>query len=657
MLRMKSSCVILTVVLAALAVAFAVQACDTFVAMQDATRDGIVTLGKNSDRPTFDCQPLVYHARKEWPEGAVIDLGRMSVPQVAETYATLGSSPYWCWGYEEGINEHSVAIGNEGVFTKPLAENLLASEQGDGPPLGPTGMDLIRLALERSRTAREALDVITGLVEQYGQFGSGAPTQGVVAAYDNSFIIADPEEAWILETAGTRWAARRLKSGVASISNRLAIGTDWDLASDDLEEHAIEKDWWQAEADGRFDFAQAYSADTGPAGERLERARIRQERSCALLEDRAGEIDTGWMKRIARDRATEPSIDLDETATSCVALLPRPEDGLPVFWWCAARPSVSCYVPFFVHGSALPPIVSAAGEYGNRVMPPGDAEADSFSPDSYWWLFRDLADLVSADWDKRHPVVTAEFDRLEAKFQNDLPEVLTEARRLEMDGDHAGRAALLDQYTASCTEEVVAKVNDLRERFAGEVVQVPAMYEPYIGIYIGNFGHFQEAEFEVKMQNGRLAVDVPGQTVFEMKDPDQAGRWVFALTDLIGVSFVEDVSGEVSAMLIHQTARIPRKDSEIETPPADAPEDLKPYVGQYSIAPGRGDIEVFAVNGSLALRIPDEPVISLKSPDPGGQWYFEEDPTTAVSFERDDTGRVIRLNLHQTFELPKKEIR
>ena len=85
-------------------------------------------------------------------------------------------------------------------------------------------MDLVRLGLERGKTAREALDVITSLLEKYGQFGAGIPGAGIDGAYDNSYLIADPQEAWVLETAGRHWAAKRLQSGIASISNKASLG-------------------------------------------------------------------------------------------------------------------------------------------------------------------------------------------------------------------------------------------------------------------------------------------------------------------------------------------------------------------------------------------------------------------------------------------------
>ena len=116
----------------------------------------------------------MFHPRQAWPSGSEVNLGRITIPQMKETFASLGSSPYWCWGYEEGINEYGVAIGNEAIRTKLLSEEIVSYKAGNGPKLGPTGMDLLRLGLERGKTARESLQVIGGLVERYGQFGSGA---------------------------------------------------------------------------------------------------------------------------------------------------------------------------------------------------------------------------------------------------------------------------------------------------------------------------------------------------------------------------------------------------------------------------------------------------------------------------------------------------
>lgn len=69
---------------------------------------------------------------------------------------------------------------------------------------------LSRLGLERGKTAKEALDQMTSLLEKHGQGGSCA--EGEAWSYHNSYIIADRTEAWVLETAGDWWAAEKVNS-------------------------------------------------------------------------------------------------------------------------------------------------------------------------------------------------------------------------------------------------------------------------------------------------------------------------------------------------------------------------------------------------------------------------------------------------------------
>ena len=434
-------------------------ACDTWVAMGDVTTCGYTILGKNSDRPRFGCQPLVMNRGRTWPAGATIDLVRVTIPQVKRTYTTLGSSPYWSWGYEEGINEHSVAIGNEAIWTKVLAEEIASHKAGKGPPLGPTGMDLVRLGLERGKTARGALDAIAAVVERHGQCGSASPTRGISGAYHNSFIIADPTEAWILETTGGHWVAKRLRKGSTSISNGVSLAADFDLTSANVVQHAIAKGWWPKEKANakKFHFQHAYSPRTRADQPVVTRVHGRAKISRRVLLEKTPKIDVRWMMHVARS----PGINImTATASSSVAVLPGGKDQLPVYWWCAAVPSCSCYIPFFVHGSGPPKIVTTAGTYGNRVEQPSKAGRDTFSAESFWWLFRDLSDKVMANPKQRGPIVRTAFDALEKEFEAGVPDVMKRAVRAE------NTAAVLDEYTAKCLEKVLREVRALRARFS-----------------------------------------------------------------------------------------------------------------------------------------------------------------------------------------------
>jgi secernin len=161
------------------------------------------------------------------------------------------------------------------------------------------------------------------------------------------------------------------------------------------------------------------------------------------------------------------------TASSGVASLPATPEDLPVFWWTPGPPCVGCYVPFFVHGSRLPEIVSRAGRFGMRVVPPPAAQEDTFAADSYWWLFRRLLDTVKGDavgsrpgyYNVRVAKVRAAFDALEAAFAAELMRVAPHAAAIRPQ-DPATASAVLDDFTAACVERVTAAVAELSEELA-----------------------------------------------------------------------------------------------------------------------------------------------------------------------------------------------
>ncbi len=79
-----------------------------------------------------------------------------------------------------------------------------------------------------------------------------------------------------------------------------------------------------------------------------------------------------------------------------------------------------------------------------------------------------------------------------------------------------------------------------------------AQFAPYLGKYLANFAQFKDVEFTVAVSHGKLALDVPGQTNFELKPPDAEGKWHFALVDAIAVGFERNDTGEVYGLTIYQ---------------------------------------------------------------------------------------------------------
>ena len=410
-------------------------ACDSLVALGNATRDGNVLFAKNSDRPAFECQPLVQIAAQQFGSDAVLRCTYIEISQARQTARLIGSQPYWCWGFEHGLNEHGVAIGNHTVFTK------------DGlAGLGLIGMDIVRLGLERGHTATQALEEMTRLIETYGQGGSGYADKDW--PYHNSFIIADRSRAYLLETSDKHWAVREI-TDLGSASNHLTIGNDWTALSDGIIEHAVESGWWSAEADARFDFAAAYR-DTSVAPDVISSGR--HQRTCSLLEQQRRSISVDSLKQALRDHyglaapgAGRTPMDAEyfsvcmhaepvgTTTASMIALLPS--DGVPIYFASLGSPCVGAFVPLFIDAE-VPPILA------RRSAEP--------SEDSPWWQLKGLVTAVERDWSANLPVVRVEMDR----FEKDVS-----AEALTLAGESA---AIKTRFMSQATDELVELAGRLR---------------------------------------------------------------------------------------------------------------------------------------------------------------------------------------------------
>lgn len=257
--------------------------CDIFVAMADATEGGNILFAKNSDRPKGELQDVVALPTRSHSRWGELACTYLAIPQVKQTHGVVLSKPRWMWGAEMGANEHGVVIGNTAVWTnQPYAKT------------GLLGMDLVRLGLERGASADEALSVITELLSEFGQGGNCAEAESF--EYHNAFIIADPGEAWLLETAGAYWAAEKTISGVRSLSNRLSIAGQGDRCHRGLLDTDTETG--KAFAANGNNFAQTF-ADRAVEGER--NIAPRAERVRALCRACVGDLGVDAAQTILRD--------------------------------------------------------------------------------------------------------------------------------------------------------------------------------------------------------------------------------------------------------------------------------------------------------------------------------------------------------------------
>jgi dipeptidase len=365
--------------------------CDTLVATATATMDRSVLFAKNSDRLPEECQHLRVYPARDWDSGAPVRCQYVTLPQVPHTYRVLGSQPFWLWGFEHGVNEHGVVIGNEAIWTTAPRQQV-----------GLLGMDLIRLGLERGATAHQALDVMTALLEEYGQGGSPRHNDPQAECYDNSFILADPAEAWVLETSGREWAARRIQ-GVHAISNVPSLGNDFDLGSGALR------------ARPGLDFAR----DLGEYSEHPQTSgRTRCTRSRQLLQERAGHIGVADMMSFLRDHGGVAEMQAPatfgptlcmhpgtgQTAASMVAHLHT--DGI-IAWCSLVTPCTSVFLPFFVDAAVAAVLAQGAATY---------------TPASPWWRLKRLLDHAANNWGESFPRLQAHWHDWQQTLLREAPD-------------------------------------------------------------------------------------------------------------------------------------------------------------------------------------------------------------------------------------------
>jgi len=387
--------------------------CDTIIATGETTKDGVTIFGKNSDREPNEAHHVVSFAAADHGSDCQVQCTYVEIPQVKHTFAIFLAKPFWIWGAEMGANEHGLVIGNEALFTKvPYTKK------------GLLGMDLLRLALERAASARDGITVITDLLAAFGQGGNAGLAHPTY--YHNSYILADPNDAWVLETAGRHWAAKQIK-GVYSISNGITIEKDWDLAFPKLVSHVIQQGWCKKESD--FNFARCYSDFLYT---RFSDCRKRRSRTMELLNAKRGDITIETIMSVLRDhgqadgsqRSADESlagadvcmhagfgpIRISQTTGSMVSYL---DQKSPLhFITGTAAPCTSIFKPVWIDAFSpdnFPSLKTSIGPNPNEI----------YNPDTLFWRHEVLHRTTLHDHANCIKTFASDRDALEREFVSD----------------------------------------------------------------------------------------------------------------------------------------------------------------------------------------------------------------------------------------------
>ncbi len=467
--------------------------CSSFLVTKGASKDGSVMITYTCDgefHPHLEYIPAQDHEPGETikvrgRDGKI----RGDVKQVAHTYAVIGL-----------INEHQVAIG-ETTFG---GRSELRNQEG----LLHYFL-LMELALQRAKTAREAIKVMAELVEEYGYGSTG-----------ESFSIADPNEAWIMEMIGpgpggkgAHWVALRIPDGyICAHANMSRIGefpiddTDNCLYSTNVISFAEQKGYYDKKSGKSFSFRYAYDPPK-PSSLRTCAARVwSMFRRCAPSMNLSPDFQRGvegtkpyplWIKpdkklalqdvmRVMRDHYEGTPFDMTKgvdagpfgsplrcrgltwevdgtqyswerpisTQQTAFSFISQSRDWLPdpiggVYWYGLDDTFTSCYVPLYCCIDSLPKSFTV----GN---------IQKFTWDSAWWIFNFVANFANL----RYKDMVQDILKVQTVLEGQLLELqpVIEKTAIELlDKDPELMVRFLTNYSVSQGDMVVKRWIELGE--------------------------------------------------------------------------------------------------------------------------------------------------------------------------------------------------
>lgn len=468
-------------------------ACTSAIITKGATKDGSAICTYTCDgefHPTLRYYPEADHDPSDSVD--IIDWSgnlRGKISQVPHTYSVV-----------KWMNQHQLAIGETTFGGREELHNqngLLHYE------------DLMLFALQRAKTAREAIKIMIDLTEEYGYRGEG-----------ETFSIVGKKEAWLMEiigkgpgVKGVIWVAVKVPDGyITCHANKARIGDftkyskDECMYSKDIKTFAIENGYFEPDSQSTFRFCDVYCPPT-PENKRYSASRvwsiyrriapsrifttyyhrgikgakpyplwIKPDKKLAVKDvmslmrdhyegtkfDMTRGIDAGpygtpnrWRpitwKKNGNEYTWERPISTQQTAYSFISqtrpFLPDEVGGL--FWYGVDDTYFTCYIPLYIGINDIPNSY-ATGDF------------QKFSWDSAWWVFNFVSNYVHLKYSYMIP----EIKKVQSNIENMLLKnqyTVEQTAKLLLEIDHDLAVEYLTNYCVANGEQVVEKWKELGE--------------------------------------------------------------------------------------------------------------------------------------------------------------------------------------------------
>jgi dipeptidase len=439
--------------------------CTTVVVGKNRSATGSVLIAHSEELGRNSAHRVEICRRRAPPVGEVFPLfsgGHLAQPAGAFRYIAtkIFDKRHYPGEHTGGVNEHGVAVANNMSQMRGVPE----ARAYDVVRGGVIWTELMQLALERCRTAREGASLV----------GELCGAQGLSCDSGTMVAVADPQDAWWVELARDgQWVARRIppdeivmRANCYRIREVDFADRDDFMCSPTLVDYARGRGWYE---DGPFDFAAVY----GDPANQDDAYNLDRHDACETGLLRLERVGVPDLLRFLRDvyegtplHATRPdgspfrtgvrTIARMNTEMSCVLEM-RPE--LPPHvgnrMWCSLSTSLTgVYLPFHL---------------GIDVVEPHFATASAgYDPRSAYWLFTELAKLADYGYTRTIDAITSTWRSFESETFSALPAV--EARAAGLGEEES--CALLTEFDRSRAEAAILTLQRLLPE-----VKTAAFYE------------------------------------------------------------------------------------------------------------------------------------------------------------------------------------